>query len=676
MHKPLAFLLTAALAACGGDPDPEVGSTVFFDLDGDIALPETFFDFPFPSDLRLKADGTADVTGFPNPKDIEIVADLTRLAGEHPGFPVMPVAYFRFTEPLAPRSEQDVIAAEAGAPVMLVDVDPDSPERGRLFPAVALTLIVDDYMPGYGLAVAPRPGIVLTGARTYAVVVMRSLMDAEGQPLAVHAALAALAAGEVPEGARGAAAADLYSSLWTTIGQLGVDPSEVAAATVFTTGDVVQELFDLTEGVKGQHQVTIDGLALDPDDGADHPRYCELVATVSYPRFQRGDPPYNAEGLFEIGEDGLPIKQADEVAPVVLTIPKGPMPENGYPLMIYFHGSGGLHSQVVDRGPVTELDGMPAIGEGPAHVVAEHGIAAAGSALPVNPERVPGASDIAYLNFSNLAAFRDTFRQGVIEQRLFIEALRTLEIDPGLLAACNGPSLPAGATHYRFDPDQLTALGQSMGGMYTNLIGAVEPRIRAAVPTGAGGFWNFFILETTLIPGTRDLLGIILGTPAPDLTFMHPGMHLILMAWEPSEPVVYMPRLARRPLAGHPVRSIYQPVGKDDEFFPIVIYDAVTLAYGHEQAGEPVWPSMQDALALDGHDGIIDYPVTDNLRSSDDTPYTGVVVQYEGDEFQDPHVIFVQLEEVRYQYGCFLTTFLERGLATVPAPAPLGTPCP
>jgi hypothetical protein len=85
---------------------------------------------------------------------------------------------------------------------------------------------------------------------------------------------------------------------------------------------------------------------------------------------------------------------------------------------------------------------------------------------------------------------------------------------------------------------------------------------------------------------------------------------------------------------------------------------------------------MQDALALDELDGIEAYPVTDNLVSADGTAYTGAVVQYEGDGIEDPHSIYAQLDEVKYQYGCFLSTFLERGVATVPAPAALGTPCP
>ena len=115
-----------------------------------------------------------------------------------------------------------------------------------------------------------------------------------------------------------------------------------------------------------------------------------------------------------------------------------------------------------------------------------------------------------------------------------------------------------------------------------------------------------------------------------------------------------MPRVSRRPLDGIPARPIYQPVGRGDSFFPIEVYDAVALSYGHPQAGDTVWPSMQDALQLDGLDGIIDYPVADNLMSEGGETYTGTVVQYAGDGFSDPHVIFVQLDDVKYQYGCFL----------------------
>ncbi|MEM9692437.1 MAG: hypothetical protein AAGA56_07825, partial [Myxococcota bacterium] len=379
------------------------------------------------------------------------------------------------------------------------------------------------------------------------------------------------------------------------------------------------------------------------------------------------------EGTFDVGSDGLPIQQRTEVAPIVITLPNGEMPAGGFPLAMYYHGSGGVAAQVVDRGRVAEEGGEPTKGEGPAHVLALHGLATVGSAHPVNPERLRNADDIAYLNFNNLRAFRDTFRQGIIEQRLYLDALLELTIAPEVVASCEGLSLPEGETSFRFSSGPVLATGQSMGGLYANLIGATDPRIEAIVPTGAGGYWSYFILETTLVGGST-LVPIVLGSN-PEITHLHPVLALLELGWEAAEPMAYMPRLAQRPLDGHPTRPVYEPVGLDDSFFPPQIFDAVATAYGNQQAGPEVWPTMQASLARIGMNGLIEYPVVDNLNAVNGMPYTGVVVQYEGDGIYDPHAIYAQLDAVKHQYGCFFETFLETGSATVVAPAAIGSPC-
>ncbi|APR87405.1 hypothetical protein A7982_12754 [Minicystis rosea] len=677
----------------GHGGDAMQGATAAFDLTADLSSQDHFYDFPYPSDLRLTDKGTPDLTGLPFPNFLKTIAPLQATAMEHPGFPVVPVSYFRFSAPVPTLDASKVIAADKTSPILLVDVDPASQERGTLTPVVATTPPVDGWISENTIAAAPRPGFVLHPKRKYAFVVMKSLGDADGKPLASPAALDQLKAGTAPEGAKGAAAVTLYQPLWDTLKTIGVEAAGVAAATVFTTGDVVQDLSDLSQTLAKKYTISIQGLKVDPDDGATHDRYCELVGKVTYPQFQKGTPPFNTEGSFDFSDGGLPAKQRDEDAPITITIPKGEMPAAGFPLVMYFHGSGGISSAVVDRGTWApqpdatqcpggtqdEWDGVLGCnkkGEGPAHVLAPFGFAMAGSALPVNPERLPGAGETAYLNLNNLSAMRDTFRQGVIEQHLFLDALTQLEIDPQTIAACSGISLPAGATKYKLDVKNVFAQGQSMGGMYTNLISAVEPRIRAALPTGAGGYWSHFILITPLIPDIAGKVGtVLLGTSAK-LTFLHPGLSLFETAAEAVDPMVSMPRLARRPLPDHPVRPIYEPVGKGDSYFPMETYDAMALAYGHKEAGDIVWATMQEALKLSGHDGILPYPVSQDLTSETGTKYTGVVVQYEGDGVYDPHAIYSQLDAVKYQYGCFFSTFLKTGTATVPAPAPLGTPCP
>jgi hypothetical protein len=306
--------------------------------------------------------------------------------------------------------------------------------------------------------------------------------------------------------------------------------------------------------------------------------------------------------------------------------------------------------------------------------MAAHGVGAIGAAMPLSPDRVPGASEIAYINLGNLAAFPYTFRQGVIEQALILDALADLRIDPAALAGCSGPSLPSGVTAYRFDPASIVGVGQSMGAMYLNMLSAVDPRIDAIAPTGAGGFWSYMILETALLPNTRALLGSILRTRAEELSHLHPALHLMQLGWEPADPMVYMPRISRRPLDGIPPRPIYEPVGRGDSYFPTVLFDAIALAYGHRQAGEEVWDTMQPRLAYAGLDGLEAYPVTQNLVNERGERYTGAVVQSAGDGFSDPHNIFMQVPGIRHQWSCLLATALE-GAPTIVAPAEPGLPC-
>jgi hypothetical protein len=216
--------------------------------------------------------------------------------------------------------------------------------------------------------------------------------------------------------------------------------------------------------------------------------------------------------------------------------------------------------------------------------------------------------------------------------------------------------------------------------MYTNLIGAVEPTILAVAPTGAGGFWDKFVVTTTLInclPAlVQGLLGLGVGSSVP-LTYLHPTLGLMVeTAWEPAEPMVSMPRLGQRPLPGAPVRPVYEPVGQGDSYFPTTIYDATALAYGNKEAGSVVWPDMQTSLTVAGLAGIVPYPVANEVMSQSGTAYTGVVVQYQGNGVDDPHNIFADLDSVKYQYGCFFKSFFDTGIAVVPAPAALGTPCP
>src|SRR5690606_29193711 len=117
--------------------------------------------------------------------------------------------------------------------------------------------------------------------------------------LQVPSALRDLSRGRAPDGPVGADALALYAPLWETLDTLAIDRDEVAAATVFTTGDVVTDLHELSEALKQEHTISLGMLTVDADDG-DHERFCELLGTVSFPQFQTGLPPFQQGGVFEI----------------------------------------------------------------------------------------------------------------------------------------------------------------------------------------------------------------------------------------------------------------------------------------------------------------------------------------------------------------------------------------
>jgi hypothetical protein len=228
----------------------------------------------------------------------------------------------------------------------------------------------------------------------------------------------------------------------------------------------------------------------------------------------------------------------------------------------------------------------------------------AGSSLPISPERV--LADIDGDGIRDIVARRKGLRLSQLEQYAghagHVPAghfrvtnahygAREGRYPEGRAGCVSGVSLPAGASSYKVDLRRLTVQGQSMGGMYTNMVSAVEPRIEGAVPTGAGGYWTYFALRTNVLPNSYNLLRLLIGT-REEVTFMHPALHLIQTAWEAIDPITSTPRLAREPLPEHLVRSIYEPVGKGDSYFTTDIYDAMALAYGHPQAGSDVWRSM------------------------------------------------------------------------------------
>ncbi|MGZ3424228.1 MAG: hypothetical protein ACXVEE_40585, partial [Polyangiales bacterium] len=159
-----AFLVFSVLAlSCSSkNDDPPASSSgatkASFSLDADFATESGFWDFPWPSDLRLSDKGTPLAGAFPDPLGKPLVQGLRVIAADRRGWGMMPTAYFKFDHAIGARDPFTTIPADLSSPILLVDVDPKSAERGALIPTVASTLAEDDYVPTGALGVAARPG--------------------------------------------------------------------------------------------------------------------------------------------------------------------------------------------------------------------------------------------------------------------------------------------------------------------------------------------------------------------------------------------------------------------------------------------------------------------------------------------------------------------------------------
>ncbi|MBT9556771.1 MAG: hypothetical protein IV100_12125 [Myxococcales bacterium] len=645
-----------------------------FDLDADLTASATFFDQPWPSDSRL-LDGRPDLRGLPLPDAPDLGRAFRDRAVETRGASQHPVGWFRTTAPLASIAPDVAVAADTSAPILLIDVDADSPERGGLVPIVAETLHADSYTPLNLLGISPRPGFVLAPNTRYAYVVRRTVLDAAGEPLAPAGAVASLLKGDVPPG--GEALAPLFASLAETLTTLAIPLDDVATATVFTTGDPASELRSLTDAIIGDNDVAMVAFGTTPGGGK-HDRFCALDVRVVFPQFQSGLPPFDTDGLIDTTSADFPTPLREEIAPAVLTLPRSPMPTNGYPVVLYLHGPDGRSSDVVDRGPIDEESGAPKKGQGPGWVLAPHGFATLGIALPMNRQRLPGIAPGALLGTVNPSAIRDHLRQAVIEARLLIEATQRLTIPPFVVAGCGGVSEELLTS--RLDPNGIYVMGDRVGGMIATLLAAVDPSVNALVTGNAGGDLVALLSASDSPSADRRLDPARWGLAGP-IGPRHPAHHIAQLALGPADPALFVSRIGHRPHLGWPPHSLLQAVGNHDKLIPTSILDVMAVAAAHPQVGTSVWTSMLEALAWAPLEPSSPYPVAANLTTIDGWPYTSAVVQVDaagkdGQALPDAGAILTQVDSLKFQYACFFRSHRETGVAAIVAPQPLGEACP
>ena len=134
----------------------------------------------------------------------------------------------------------------AGDAVVLADVDPTSPDRGRLFP-LQLEWNADRHM----LAIRPVSGIALHRSRRYAAVLTTALHAADGAPLGASETFVAVRRRRSAGDATTERARTVVAPAFDELERLGIGRNRIVALAAFTTEDVTADVRGARAAVQG-----------------------------------------------------------------------------------------------------------------------------------------------------------------------------------------------------------------------------------------------------------------------------------------------------------------------------------------------------------------------------------------------------------------------------------------
>ncbi len=569
---PFAALVLAACSSKDGGDSPQPPPAGFA---ARFELPKSgrpaFLQVPFPSDLNVGADGTIqiDAAGFeriaPKEKGARYIAEsLARTRG----FGVYGGAIFELTG-----DAPDLAKLPTGkptdcqgkdAPIVFVDLD-----AGVTLPCQAAwndDRKYNDLETIPTLVVRTARGVVVPEKHRVAVLLTSGITTAKGAALTASAELAALR-----DGQRADAAAKTYGdAIDAAVSKAGIDKSRVVSAAVYTTGPVTEELrqarelaratplptlrwgkddvapvapakFTSTTPLPDGWTATLDAYMGTPnklpngDDDPDasaatnpgiaHDSLSALgVAVFDAPNFL-----VEASGGYGVPEHGTFFHDAsgkvaiDAAKPtskiwVSFFVPKGTMPANGWPVVVYQHGLAGqrgdataIANSLARRGfavaaiePVLQgTRGLDANArgddshdykrktstyEGPDGFIDRNG---EGSNYP--PTDLFG-------NLFRLSSLRDQFRQSVIDHTTL---LRVLKAGPTLDGLAEGGVIP------KLDGSKVAYAGDSLGGILGSMVAGIEPDHAAYVLNVPGG-----ALLTELAANSPNIYSLLNGAAA------------------------------------------------------------------------------------------------------------------------------------------------------------------
>lgn len=663
------FALSVAFGCGDDDPSgtpeqvqsgPAPTALAMFTLPDDLAelAGETFFDHPWPSDFRLEADGTVRFEGYPNPSAVPLIGSyIDSMDGLLTGFSPVASGFLRFTAPIDPGTlpQTPLEAMDPESSVQLINVDQGSPAYGE---RIRISLVWQrdkgHFWPANTLSFMPTFGFPLDPGTTYALVVTDALKAEDGGGVGPSE--------ELKTGLQDTSSfASPISAAIDGVFAAGIAADEIVHLTIFTTNRPTEEVEKIRDWMFDNLDApTAWDWKQESGGNADVDVYEGMYGPS--PNFQAGTIPfakYGEGGSFEFDANGNPVLQDTFDLRFSLAVPSSdacPMPEKGYPIVLYAHGTGGDYRSYLGNSR-----------EG--NALARKCIATMGIDQifhGTRPGHDGGNVEILFFNIQNPAAIRGNGPQSAIDVvqqgRLFTESATVV---PAAVSRTGEDIL--------FDADKLMFFGHSQGGLNGPMFLAIDDQARGGALSGSGSMISITLLEKKAPLNVAALVStLILGANAnlETLTSFHPALSLAQTMVDPTDPIHYVPNLIKSPRAGFAPKSILMTEGigadgKGDSYTPPHGTEVQAVAMGIP-VQEPVIHPIEEYAWSD----LIPTKIPESGLAGNvaDGQASGILAQWAPVGTRDGHFVIYANPDAMDQAAQFLRNLGDDPKGRIPAP--------
>jgi hypothetical protein len=625
----------------------------YFEVPGaDDALEGDFFRLPFPNDA-LRTDDGLDLSGFPTPGPGLVGVDAVKLYVDalegDDAWGGYGTVYFRFSGPLEIYYDN----GEQRLQVAWVDVTPGSPDLGAsaglgfYYSGGGSAYICQDW-----IGVRRPRGFPLVPGHTYAVWITTEVVAADGSPVIRPPNLVAVLDDDEPDDPALARAHEAFAPFRAYLSAENTSTAEVLTATVFTVGGLRGTMADLAAAVDELPAPTVEDGWTKCEDGVDSPcpdhegsrncgagssDYDEYHALVRLPIYQQGTAPYLTP------EDGgnivIESDPATEDVCLALTVPTGTMPDTGWPLAVYAHGTGGSfrdHASSSVAGALSRGDvkfavlGIDQVAHGPRRGASDR-----------DPDEL-------FFNFLNPKAARGNPLQGAVDQISLAKFAATID---------GSDEMPT-----TIDATKLVFFGHSQGSTEGSLMLPYADAYKAAVLSGNGASLMNALITKTEPVDIASILPVVLSDPdglSGGLAEIHPVLSLLQTWIDPADPLNFARATAAEPLEGHVAKHVFQTYGTRDHYSPPITLATYARAAALQQV-EPAEDDLADEFGVSLTSTAA--PLAGNLAGG---MITAGLRQYEAASDSDGHFVVFDVPQANEDAVRFLSQAVSGGIPEI-----------